>query len=77
MSAVVAGGDGAALKRAVHRRLLVEGSEAVADRTTLRARLAALLREEAPLLAHGRAEHLVDELVREVDGLGPLEAVLG
>jgi pilus assembly protein CpaF len=76
VSAVVAGGDGAALKRAVHRRLLVEGSEAVADRTTLRARLAALLREEAPLLAHGRAEHLVDELVREVDGLGPLEAVL-
>jgi pilus assembly protein CpaF len=65
-----------ALKRALHRRLLGEAVGPVADRAVLRDRLAALLRDESPLVPQGEADRLLDELVVEVDGLGPLEALL-
>jgi pilus assembly protein CpaF len=65
------------LKRTVHRRLLHEPTLFTGhDRAALRARLTELLREEAPLVPQHEASRLVDELVVEVDGLGPLEALL-
>ncbi len=42
----------------------------------MRGRLAQLVREEQPLLASERRDRLVDELVDEVAGLGPLEPLL-
>ncbi|MCU1429446.1 MAG: Flp pilus assembly protein ATPase CpaF [Actinomycetia bacterium] len=66
-----------ALKRAVHRRLLSEPVAAGSiDRAALRLRLEKLLRDEAPLIPDADAERVLDELVVEVDGLGPLEALL-
>lgn len=67
--------DAVALKRAVHRRLLRDGADG-RDRAALRDRLAELLQHEAPLVAGDDARRLLDELVVEVDGLGPLEALL-
>jgi pilus assembly protein CpaF len=68
---------GPALKRELHRRLLREQSPSgMRSRPALRARLTELLHEEAPLVPDQEADRLVDELVVEVDGLGPLEALL-
>jgi pilus assembly protein CpaF len=68
------------LKRRVHRRLLADDLEHVGGGTggglDLRARLTKLVRDEQPLLAFARREQLVDELVDEVSGLGPLEPLL-
>jgi pilus assembly protein CpaF len=73
----VGSGTGPALKREVHRRLLREQPPVgERDRPALRARLTQLLREEAPLVPDREASRIVDELVVEVDGLGPLEALL-
>jgi pilus assembly protein CpaF len=46
------------------------------DRVALRARVSNLLVGSAPLLNPAHAEHLLDEIVREVDGLGVLEPIL-
>jgi pilus assembly protein CpaF len=66
------------LKAAVHRRLLADptdhdGSTGVVEHGPVRARLTALLADAAPLLQPSRQRRLVDELVAEVTGLGPLE----
>jgi pilus assembly protein CpaF len=68
------------LKHRVHRRLVHAGG--VAELTgpgsdlLVRARLAELLRDEAPLLPAARFERLLVELTDEVSGLGPLEPLL-
>src|SRR5262249_6504938 len=46
------------------------------DRTRLRSELEQLLHDEAPLVPTVEAQRLLDELVEEVGGLGPLEALL-
>jgi len=65
------------LKRRVHLRLLSDVAAADADPARsphqLRATLAELVRREAPLLPSARHDALVDELVHEVAGLGPLQ----
>jgi len=72
------GVDDPTLKRAVHRRLVMEHvDEPVPDGSDLRARLSRLLRDEHPLLPAARLDRLVGELVDEVAGLGPLEPLLG
>jgi pilus assembly protein CpaF len=77
MTSVLARDDLPALKRAVHRRLLGEpGERAAANRRALREHLAELLHAESPLVPTVEAQRLLDELVVEVDGLGPLEALL-
>jgi pilus assembly protein CpaF len=66
-----------ALRSTLHRRLLdapFDPSNLRPDE--LRARLATMLREEAPLLAAATAEVVLDELVDDVGGLGPLEPFL-
>lgn len=67
------------LKQRVHARLLhspaLDELDA-RDRTPIRARLAELLRDEAPLLPPDRFERTLTELTREVAGLGPLEPLL-
>lgn len=69
--------DDRALRALVRRRFLDEVGAAPSDAVASpRERLAALLREEAPLLAATRVGPLVDQLVSEVRGLGPLDAVL-
>lgn len=70
--------DDAAVKRRVHERLVVTGPELDVEATPaqLRGRLRELLRDEAPLLAARRHDELVEELVRDVTGLGPLEPLL-
>jgi pilus assembly protein CpaF len=66
------------LRATLHRRLLDAPFDPTAlGRDELRARLAAMLREEAPLLASGTADAVLDELVDDVGGLGPLESLLG
>ena len=70
--------DDTALKQRVHRRLVVEGGD---DTDTLaplvlRARLGELLRDEQPMLAATQLETLLQQLVHEVAGLGPLEPLL-
>jgi len=67
------------LKQRVHARLL--HSPAIdeldgRDRSPIRARLAELLRDEAPLLPAEGFERTLTELTREVAGLGPLEPLL-
>jgi pilus assembly protein CpaF len=42
----------------------------------LRARLSALLRDEAPLTSDATATRVLDELVADVEGLGPLQSLL-
>lgn len=65
----------AELKRRVHLRLLAEASvtDGAKGAPVLRSSLAELLRAEAPLLPVARHEQLLDELVHEVSGLGPLQ----
>ena len=65
-----------ALKSALHRRLLADPVAGSAGREALRDRLSKLMRDEAPLVGGARAARLLDELIVEVDGLGPLEALL-
>ncbi len=65
------------LHQTLHRRLLdAPFDPALLDRPELRARLARMLREEAPLLAAASADVVLDELVDDVGGLGPLEPLL-
>jgi pilus assembly protein CpaF len=74
------GVDDRALKERVHRRLVASGGVVELDRPgrdlAVRAHLAELLRDEAPLLAGARHERLLSELTHEVSGLGPLEPLL-
>ncbi len=66
------------LRDTLHRRLLDAPFDPVLlERPELRARLARMLREEAPLLASTAADIVLDELVDDVGGLGPLEPLLG
>ncbi len=66
------------LRDTLHRRLLAAPFDpALLDRPELRARLAHMLREEAPLLSVATADVVLDELVDDVGGLGPLEPLLG
>jgi pilus assembly protein CpaF len=65
------------VRRAVMRRLHADPpSSSGGGRIALREHLAGLLRDEAPLVDADRADRLLDELVREVDGLGPLDPLL-
>jgi pilus assembly protein CpaF len=69
----------AELKRRVHGRLLTDVAagpdtdSAAATAGHLRAVLSELVRREAPLITHRRHDALVDELVCEVTGFGPLQ----
>ncbi|HEX5615205.1 MAG TPA: ATPase, T2SS/T4P/T4SS family [Acidimicrobiia bacterium] len=62
--------------RAVHARLLAAPGAVATDHGHLRAQLSALVSEEAPLLDARASAQLVDRLVQEVAGLGPLEPLL-
>jgi pilus assembly protein CpaF len=65
------------LRATLHRRLLdAPFDPSRLDRDELRARLASLLRDEAPLLATSDADAMLDDLVDEVGGLGALEPLL-
>jgi pilus assembly protein CpaF len=66
------------LKQRVHRRLVSDGADQLASRCddAVRGRLTELLRDEQPLLSNARFDELLDELVHEVAGLGPLEPLL-
>jgi pilus assembly protein CpaF len=62
------------LRDSVHRRLLaVPFDPRVMDRAELRARLESVLREEAPLCPPTEAARVLDALIDDVGGLGPLE----
>ena len=83
MTLTVAAGHGVAeeqreLKQRVHRRLVAEGADepAPSGGAAVRGRLAELLRDEQPLLAAAHFDELLEELVHEVAGLGPLEPLL-
>jgi len=65
------------LRETLQRRLLAAPFDpALLERSELRARLARMLREEAPLMASASADVVLDELVDNVGGLGPLEPLL-
>lgn len=65
------------LREALHRRLLdVPFDPAHLAPDELRARLETLLREEAPLVTDAAAASVVDAVAAEVEGLGPLQALL-
>jgi len=65
------------LREALHRRLLAAPFDPAAiGGPELRARLAALLHDEAPLVTETAAARVLDELVAEVDGLGPLQSLM-
>jgi pilus assembly protein CpaF len=65
------------LRSTLHQRLLdAPFDPAELGRAELRDRLARMLREEAPLLASTTADAVLDELVDDVGGLGPLEPLL-
>lgn len=69
--------DNRELKSAVHRLLLADPLPPGAiDRLTLRERIDGLLADQAPVMATTCREALGEELVREVDGLGPIEPLL-
>jgi len=72
--------DRRALLSRVHRRLVGTGGLPEGDTPgrdlEIRARLAELLRDEAPLLRAGAFAQLLTELTHEVSGLGPLEPLL-
>ena len=63
--------NGAEARSRVHARLLAEGSGPVR-----RERVASLVGEEAPLLGAREQARVVDEVMAEVQGLGPLEPLL-
>ncbi|HWC11899.1 MAG TPA: CpaF family protein [Acidimicrobiales bacterium] len=65
------GSAAAAVRSRVHARLLAEASGPVRVE-----RLAALVGEEAPLLGTGQRARVVEELLAEVQGLGPIEPLL-
>ena len=62
--------------RAVHARLLAAPGDLTADGEALRAQLETLVMTEAPLLDAAAAVAVVDRLLLEVAGLGPLEPLL-
>lgn len=65
------------LRATLHRRLLAAPFDPSSlGRQELRAQLAVMLRDEAPLLAAATADVVLDELVDDVGGLGPLEPLL-
>jgi pilus assembly protein CpaF len=65
------------LRDVVQQRLLAEPFDpAILGPGELRARLTALLRDEAPLTSAATATRVLDELIADVDGLGPLQALL-
>jgi pilus assembly protein CpaF len=65
------------LRVALHRRLLdTPFDPAGLPRDELRCRLASMLREEAPLLTGDPADAVLEELLNDVGGLGPLEPLL-
>src|SRR5690349_4402204 len=65
------------LRETLHRKLLdAPFDPSSLGRDELRARLSAMLREEAPLLAAGPADSVLDALVDDVGGLGALEPLL-
>jgi len=65
------------LREALHRRLLeVPFDPAHLAPDELRARLEILLRDEAPLVTDAAAASVVDAVVADVEGLGPLQALL-
>jgi pilus assembly protein CpaF len=67
----------AEVRRAVVRRLHADPPPNTGGgRAALREHLAGLLRDEAPLVDAEHARRLLDELLREVDGLGPLDPLL-
>jgi pilus assembly protein CpaF len=64
------------LREALHRKLLAAPFDPTGlAPDELRTRLAVLLRDEAPLVTDAVAARLLDELVAEVDGLGPLQVL--
>jgi len=66
-----------ALRATLHRRLLdAPFDPTLLERPELRARLERMLREEAPLLTAAKASIVLDDLVDDVGGLGPLEPLL-
>src|SRR2546423_7381663 len=68
---------GQSLRATLHRRLLdAPFDPSLLGREELRGRLAAMLRDEAPLLAASTADVVLDELVDDVGGLGPLEPLV-
>jgi hypothetical protein len=65
------------LSDTLHRRLLAAPFDpSLLERSELRGRLAKMLREEAPLLSASAADVVLDEVVDNVGGLGPLEPLL-
>ncbi len=74
-AAPVARDSDAAVRRAVVRRLLADPPPRAIG-AELRQHLARLLASEAPLAEASRAQRLLDEIVREVDGLGPLDPLM-
>jgi len=65
------------LREALHRRLLdgpFDPAHLAPDE--LRARLEILVRDEAPLVTDAAAASVVDAVVADVEGLGPLQALL-
>jgi pilus assembly protein CpaF len=65
------------LRDALHRRLLAAPFDpAHLEPHELRARLEVLLRDEAPLVTEAAAASVLDEVVADVEGLGPLQALL-
>jgi len=65
------------LREALHRRLLdLPFDPAHLAPDELRARLEILLRDEAPLVTDAAAACVVDAVVADVEGLGPLQALL-
>jgi pilus assembly protein CpaF len=66
-----------ALRRDVRAQLLADADRLPAgDRGALRARASFVLARTAPLLSGESAEHLLEEIVRDVDGFGALEPIL-
>jgi pilus assembly protein CpaF len=65
------------LREALHRRLLSSPFDpAAVGPVELRARLASLLHDEAPLVTDVTAARVLDDLVAEVDGLGALQSLI-
>ncbi len=66
------------LRDALHRRLLATPFDPLSlGPAELRDRLTALLRDEVPLVTATDEARVLDEIVAEVEGLGPLQPLLG